>query len=345
MPLIDVHSKIEALPLQPKFGLGMPLFVMKKTGSPDPTTTYYAEYRTVKEFQNDVSAASIKDDAVLLGKLAAVFAQKSRHNKFAILLCEEVPTALKSVLDKDFFFILNGGVDEATNTAIANYCDSVDNKMLRIGIIQSAETTAGAPFKALQRVVSLQHPVVNEYFDAALVAEVGSQEVGSVTWKFKSLIGITEQYLTEEEMLAIDDNRMIAYAYKHGKAQTTEGWTSYLPEDQIPRFIDDLHGEAWVRYDVEKRIAKMLQDTPKLPYDARGISVLLGCATTSLQTAAAMGIIGQDDDGVFVYTARAKTRDEQEQEDLATRTYKGIEYTYRKSDAIHEVYAYGSVSF
>lgn len=349
MPLIDVNSSIEALTLQPKTGLGMPCFVVKMTdtsASGGPAAPTYFEFRTKKQFVDSPDVADLQSNAVLLAKIDTIFAQDNRHEKFAILKTENIETGLEQFKDKDFFFILSADEETANKLEIAKYADSAKNTRLRIAVLQNTTVALGKAYNLLKNVVSLYSPVVTEYFDAAITANVGSLPVGSLTWKFKEVRGVEVQYLSEEKMLEIDDARMIAYAYKHGSAQTSEGWSSYITQDDvIPVFIDDLHGAAWVRYDVEKRIAKALKDNAKLPYDARGIKVLEGCATTTLLEASNMGIVGQDDDGVFVYRVQAAPRDAQDPMDIATRKYRGISYAYRKSGAIHEVWVTGTVEF
>lgn len=349
MPLIDVHSSIEALTLQPRTGLGMPCFVVKMpdtSGTGGPAAPTYKEFRTLKQFKDDPSMADLQTNDVLLGKLETIFDQDNRHEKFAILKTEDIKTGLDQFKDNEFFFILSADEVTENKMAIAQYANSAQNKRLRIAILQEKTVALGKAYNLLKNVVCLYSPVDGEYFDAAITANVGSLQVGSVTWKFKEVRGVTTQYLSEETMLEIDDARMIAYAYKHGSPQTTEGWASYITaDDVIPQYIDDLMGAAWVRYDVEKRMAKSLKVNPKLPYDNRGIKVLEGDATTTLLEASNMGIVGQDDDGVFVYRVQALPRDSQTPEDIVTRKYRGISYAYRKSGAIHEVWVSGTVEF
>lgn len=343
MPLVDVHSTIEAAVVQGKTGLSMPLFVYKDETA---TTPIYKEFRTITAFKADPDLTAATQDATLLAKLDKVFAQKSRNEKFAILATADIDAGLKAFIDKDFFFILSADDVAANQLVIAQHVDSNFNKRMRIAILSSTDVAGGAPFKTLKNVISLYSPVATDHMDAALVAEVGSQPVGSVTWKFKTLYGVTTQYLSEDQMLEIDDARMIAYAYKHGEAQTTEGWLSYTDsENPNPHYIDTLHGEAWVRYDVEKRIARTLKTNPKIPYDPRGPGILLGDATTTLKEAADMGIIGQNEDGVFVFEASAASIADQAPEDVATRKYRGIRYSYKPSGAIHEVWVTGTVTF
>lgn len=346
MPLIDVHSTIEAMVLQPRTGLGMPCFVVKADGSAGAVTPVYKEFRTIKQFKDDADMTAIKDEAVLNGKLAANFAQDNRHEKFAILVTDNITTGLEQFKDKDFYFILSADEVTANKLEIAKYADSAANKRIRLAVLQNKTVAEGKAYNLLKNVISLSSPKDGEYFDAAIAANVGSLQVGSVTWKFKEVRGVTVQYLSEEQMLEIDDARMISYAYKHGSAQTTEGWTSYITQDDvIPVYIDDIHGQAWVRYDVEKRIARSLKNSPKLPYDHRGIKVLEGDATTTLNEASQMGIVGQDDDGQFVFKVRSLPRDAQDPQDILTRKYRGLQYTYKKSGAIHEVYVSGTVEF
>lgn len=345
MPLIDIHSEIQEVRPAVSKQLGMPVLVLKNADV-EAAGNVYKEFRTIKELKDDAAFASVKDDAALNAKLNAIFQQKKRHEKFAVLLYKtDIKEALEENKDADFYYILTVNDDPLEQKVIAEFVHLADDRQ---AIVRSFTAELAKAFNTFKRVISFVHPesLAAEKIDAAAVAEIGSYAPGEATWKFKKLEGITAQRLTTEEMQAIDDAKGIAYAYKHRADQTTEGWNSFVSDTAIaPDYVDDFLGIDWIKRDSENRIAETLRNTPKLPYDSRGINVLLGDVNISIKQAAEMGIVGVDSDGQYVYEVWAATRDEQTESDILNRKYKGINYRYRKSGAIHEVWLYGTVTF
>lgn len=345
MPLKDIHSEIHEVRPAVSKQMGMPLLVMKNKNL-EAVGNVYKEFRTIKELQGDEDFAEVKEDEELLAKLNAIFSQSKRHEKFAVMLYKtDIKEALGEYKDSDFYFILTVSDDPLEQKVVAEFVDLADDRQ---AIFRSKTAEEVNAFNKFKRVFAIVHPdtLENEKVDAAVVAEIGSYAPGEATWKFKKLKGITGLRLSEDEMQAIDDARGVAYAYKHGEDQTTEGWNTYKSEEAIaPDYVDDFLGIDWIKRDSERRIAKTLRETPKLPYDTRGINVLIGDVNITLKTASTMGIVGVDEDGQFVYEVWGATRDEQTDSDILNRKYKGINYRYRKSGAIHEVWLYGTVTF
>lgn len=345
MPLIDIHSEIhEARPTVSK-EMGMPVFVMKNPTS-EAEGNIYGEFKTIKAMTDHIDFAGVKADTELLAKLKTVFQQKKRHEKFAVLLYKtDIKEALTEYKDADFYFILTVSDDPLEQKVVAEFVHTEDDRQ---AIVRSFTPALAKAFNTFKRVISYVHPdtLTDEKLDAAAAAEIGSFEPGQATWKFKSLEGITAQKLSQEEMQAVDDAKAIAYVYKHRADQTSEGWNSYIQEDAIaPDYADDFLGIDWIKRDSTNRIAATLRNTPKLPYDDRGINMLIGDVNISLKEAANRGIVGVDEDGQFVYEVWGSKRDDQTESDILNRKFKGINYRYRKSGAIHEVWLYGTVEY
>lgn len=345
MPLIDIHSEIHEVRPEVSKELGMPVLIMKNPTT-EATGNIYGEFKTIKALQDHVDFAGVKANTELLAKLNAIFEQKKRHDKFAVLLYKtDIKEALDDYKDADFYYLLTVSDDPLEQKVIAEYVQTHDDRQ---AVVRSFDATLAEVFNVFKRVISFVHPdtLTDEKIDAAAVAEAGSYAPGEAVWKFKTLRGITGLRLSEEEMQAIDDVKGIAYVYKHRENQLSEGWNSFVKEDAVaPDYIDDFLGIDWIKRDSTNRIALTLRNTPKLPYDSRGINVLIGDVNITMKLAASMGIVGVDEDGQYVYEAWGATRDEQTESDILNRKYKGINYRYRKSGAIQEVWLYGTVEF
>lgn len=179
---------------------------------------------------------------------------------------------------------------------------------------------------------------LNEAMDSALVGATASLTVGSVTWKFRKLNGITPDDLTVGERKGIDSSHGIAYITVMGEPETSEGWT--LSGD----YIDNLHGDIWIKSNIQGKIQTLLQQNNKIPYEASGINMLVAAVTEVLATGWEQGIILTDDaTKKGSYSVTASPRSAQSIEDISKRHYGGINFTYHRSGAIHTVTVNGTV--
>ena len=174
--------------------------------------------------------------------------------------------------------------------------------------------------------------------DSALVGAVATLTVGSVTWKFKQLKGVTPEVLTSNELSAIHGAHAFAYVEVSGVGETSEGWT------MSGEYIDVIHGIIWVNTNMENKLEKFLQKNGKVSYDQVGITRINGVATQVMEQAYAQGIILTDETtGKGDYTVATSPRSEQSQQDLSDRHYGGLSFTYHVSGAIHTITVHGEV--
>lgn len=174
--------------------------------------------------------------------------------------------------------------------------------------------------------------------DAALVGANATLTVGSITWKFKELVGITPELLTSNELSGINRCKAIAYVEVNNRGETSEGWTL------SGEYIDVLHGILWVKTNVQGKLENFLQENGKVPYEQRGITQLSGVVTQVLEEAYEQGIILTDPiTGKGDYSVDTTSRDEQSQQYISDRHYGGLSFTYHVSGAIHTVTVNGQV--
>lgn len=173
----------------------------------------------------------------------------------------------------------------------------------------------------------------------ALIGALGNDTVGSITWKFKSLAGVTPVDYTAAQVAKLHDNGIFTYVNKAGIDQTSEGITV------TGEFIDALHGDDWIKAEMESDLQKMLSTTDKLSYDAAGIAQVEATATAVLLQATANGIVLLNPDtNAGEYTVTAASRANTSDEDIATRQYNGLSFTYQRSGAIHSITVHGTVT-
>lgn len=321
MPLKDVVVQIDVAQPAPRVGLGTPLILAVKTGA-----STYQEYASLA-----LLAADFANTTEAYKKAQAIFAQQDRPEKVAVATYEAgaIDEALDAFYNRGWHFALVANDLSADQVDAATYIAGKDFKFLAAQVSDNTEREALA---SKARTLIFDHDVAGEHLDAAAVGALGSLEVGSITWKFKGgFAGITGRYLQEDELTLIEEDNAMAYVFKAGKAQLSDGI------DATGEFIDALHGQDFVKVDMENEVQNALQNAPKVPYDARGISLIEASATTTLQRAFGQGIIAQRADGQPDYTIQALTREQSSVQDRANRIYKGLSFQFSLAGAIHRV--------
>ncbi|MEK5360727.1 DUF3383 family protein [Peribacillus castrilensis] len=326
MPLQDVSVKINVASPAPKIGLGRPVIFVQKTGAAE-----YKEYSTLAALQVDYATGTAVE-----AKAATIFKQDNRPDKVAVATyATDIKTSMALFYGREWHFALVANDLAADQLAAATFISDKDFKFLVVQVRTEANRKA---LKAKKRTKIYDHTIADEHLDAAAVGDLGSQTVGSITWKFKSLKGVTARYLNETEINAIDADFAVAYIVKGGRGQLSEGWLA------DGSYIDDIHGQDWIKADMENEISYTLGNAPKIPYDARGIGAIEAAMSTTLQRGFKNGIIATLEGGLPDYTVTTLSRDEVDIQDRALRVYPGGSFSYGKSGAIHEARVTGVVS-
>lgn len=267
----------------------------------------------------------------------AYFRQAEPSDRVAVLdyVDGKLDDALKAFWNQNFTFIVfatPGVTNDAT--IVSNDCEANKDHFL---VLQSDKTGDFASLQGQNYTIAVIHDLA-ERMDVALVGSVANLPVGSVTWKFKELTGVTPQDLSVNELAAINKARAIAYETVNGEPQTSEG------KVLSGEYIDAIHGEIWVQVHMASALQKLLHDNDKIPYETRGINMILSTATQVLEKAYEQGIILTDDTtSKGDYSLNATPRSAQSQQDLSNRHYGGLSFKYHMSGAIHTITVYGTV--
>jgi hypothetical protein len=332
MPLQDVKVVIDIQKPSGLVGLGKPLILTEKTG----VSTYksYADLDAVK--------ADFPESTDAYKKAAAIFAQgDNRPAEIAIATYDpnsaepmDAVDALEKYFDNDWYFLIATTTDETDLLALADYVETQGFKMFAARVTDKADLAA---FTNYDRTIPFYHPIANEHPDAALVGAVGSKKVGSVTWKFKELKGITPLSINQTELNEIHSYHAICYVTKAGEPQTSEGTVG------SGEYIDVMHGKDWIKVELETRIQKLFKGTDKLPFDNRGIGALEGVVLGTLKDAYTNGIIAEDANKQPLYSTDFKSREEVNPSERAQRKYTKGFFSFDLAGAIHEATIQGLI--
>ncbi|AKO92707.1 hypothetical protein BEH_11745 [Priestia filamentosa] len=326
MPLQDVTVTIDILKPAAYIGFGKPLILAEKTG-----TSFLKSYKELDEVKVDFA-----ESTTAYAKAKAVFAQKNRPATLSIASYDSAGSdvvsameALEKYYDEDWVFVVTSDAELTDQIAVADF---VEQKGYKVYVAITVDEQSRNAFKAkgYERTIDFYHLITGEHPDAALIGEVANRPVGSQTWKFKTLVGITPIDVTKEELDAIHADGAIAYVTKAGIPQTSEGIVA------SGEYIDVMHGKDWIKFNMESRIQSVFANTDKVVYNSNGISLIEAEVTTVLQQAFQNGIIDADASGNALYTVTTKSREDMSITDREKRIYNGISFSYTAQGAIHE---------
>ncbi len=317
-PAPDSHGKGGGVPNNTKTTDGLLRSVTDST-----TGAVYKEYSSI-----DALALDYDSSTPLYNKATTYFNQQFPSDRVAVLSYPEgkLQDSLGAFWWQDWYFMVFDQDDPEDMTLASNICEA---NLLKFLVVQEKSVDAFSPWEGNEYTIDLVHPLT-EAMDAALIGRVASKTVGSVTWKFKDLDGITTQDYSATDFAGITNHHAIAYVMVNGTPETSEGWTSN------GEYIDNLHGDTWVKTMVQLNVQKKFQENDKIPYEKSGIDLLTSVVYNTLDTGWQQGIILTDDatkKGDFNVTS--SDRDAQSLEDLSKRHYGGIQFTYHRSGAIH----------
>ena len=304
--------------------------LLRKTDA--ATGAVYREYASLDAVKVDYS-----DNDDVMAKAEAYFAQENHSDRVAVL---DIPSgkeqdALGAFWFFNWTFAVRAKSDDQQSelTLLSNIFEANKDHFL---VIQTNDTSVLNSLQGQSYTIGLKHDTA-EPMDAAFVGEIATLPVGSVTWKFKTLQGITPESLTATELVGINKVNAVAYTTVFGKDQTTEGKTL------SGEYIDTVHGIVWVKSNMESAMEKLLQDNGKVPYSQVGINLVLGAATQVLNKAYEQGIIQADVNGKADFSISATPREQQSAQDLSNRHYGGLSFTYHASGAIHTLTVHGTI--
>ncbi|OES45230.1 DUF3383 family protein [Domibacillus iocasae] len=340
MPIRDVSVNIALDKPIGLAGFGKPLIIGQNTDG-----FAYKEYLTLESLEADFAKGTD-----VYKKAQALLDQDNRPARFAVAGYDSASTdatvsktaaeLVAASLYLDWYFLITTSNTPADIVAVADAIEASKASgypKMYSGQVAAAADLATVLAKGYERTFVGVHPIT-EALDAANVGENGNKEVGSITWKGKSLNGITPQVLTADELAAIEDANGYAYLTKAGDNVTSEG------KVMSGEYIDVMHGLDWVTANIEQRVQKVFNNKPKVAYTDGGISQLESAVLSVLKIGFRQGIIADDETGAGIYSTSFRLRSETTPEERASRKYTGGNFNFELAGAIHEAAISGTVS-
>ena len=329
-------------------GFGLPLIVGAK-GTTDYDDLGYCICNTLA----DVAALdpAEEEDPGTAGtevyKIAQkIFAQTPAPEKIAVVWVDMTTpeklvaglTALMAAGHNDWYFLLSESQKPADVDALAAFA-AANGKIYFGSMTNTVLGTLDDTTLALDRAVILCHKnAATQYPAEAWVGRCAPELPGSITWKFKTLSGISVSGYTPTEIAAIKE--------KHGNVVVSQGGVLHTTEGTVlsGEYIDVIRSQDWVKARIAENVFRLLATSPKIPYDDRGIAMVLSEVQGVMQQAVGMGIIARDADGNGLWSVTAPRRGEIPTNEIANRILPDVRFEFTLAGAIHNVTVKGVIS-
>ena len=329
-------------------GFGLPLIVGAK-GTTDYDDLGYRICNTLADVAALVPAN--EDDPGTAGtevyKIAQkIFAQTPAPEKIAVAWVDMTTpetliaglTALMAAGHNDWYFLLSESQKPADVDALAAFA-AANGKLYFGSMTNTGLEALDDATLALDRAAILCHKTAATQYPAeAWVGRCAPELPGAITWKFKTLSGISVSGYTPTEIGAIKEKNGNVVVSQGGILHTTEG--TVLSGE----YIDVIRSQDWVKARIAEGVFRLLATSPKVPYDDRGIAMVLAEVQGVMQQATAQGIIARDADGNGMWSVTAPKRSEIAANNIANRVLPDVKFEFTLAGAIHSVTVRGVIS-
>lgn len=326
----DVKVIISTKKVPGKLAFGMPFLLASMETKAVPYTVCTGIDEVKKIFPEDTPIYKAAE---------TVFMQNNAPAKVAVCgSTAKVTEALTAEWDKDWrqlVVINNGAENDDTFEAISNFVEAKKDKLYFAKISSIDEIKP--ELKTNERTIAFCYIGTSEFPQAALVGATAGLDAGSFTYKNTILKGILPELLTDDEIDAIHAAGAICFLSKAGDNVLSEGKTL------SGEYVDIIDSKDYIISNIEYSVQKILNTSPKIPYDNNGIAMLESTTINVLKDAYNKGIISNNEEGLPDYSTNFATRAETEESDRAARKYIGGSFSFGLAGAIHNVEIRGEI--
>ena len=333
MPKSDVTVIIDVQRPTPKLGFGKPL-ILGSSAAGSAYKNYSDLAGVLVDFAN--TTEEYKAAAALFGQGDNSPAQIAIITRKTSEPAVELDDFLPTLFLKDWYYLIATTAEVDDVILIA---DAVEADGTREFFTRSSSKTDLAEILVgdYERTTVFYHTTISNYPETAWVGRCGAADVGSLTWKAKTLTGITPLDISATELDEIHELGANTYLSKAGQSVTSEGKTV------SGEYIDIVQSKDYVKASIELAVQSLINNTGKIPYDDTGIAMIEATVRTVLQRCFNTGMIAADADGLGLYGTTFKTRAEVDPADRAERTYNDGEFFFELAGAIHTTTIRGAI--
>lgn len=328
MSLLDVKVKIDVT--QPLTSLTevFPL-IIGTSDTPKEYKTYSDIYDVVADYTAETPEYKCAD---------MIFKQSSPPYKIGIL--QKMPTdstasAVADISDPWRQLIITSHIASDVLEG-ASFVETTTDKIFFTSVSKLTELT---DLKALglTRTVAFFYPDPTIFPEAGFVGATAGHTPGTITYKFKNIVGLEPLKLTLSNLREIHEKGGITYKSASGYTITSESKT--VGGD----YIDDIDARDWIIRNLEHEVQGLFVSTGKVPFDSTGITMIESTVINVLHRASQTGMIAVDAEGAPKYSTNFPGMNRVSNADYATRIYRGGQFRFTLSGAIHETEIVGEI--
>jgi hypothetical protein len=279
--------------------------------------------------------------------VSAMFAQSPRPEICRVYrkpAATDYATALATIQASDqAWYALNiQSRTKADLQAVGAWANS--NGKMFIGC-SSDETVLAA--RSYDREAYIIHDAPASYPDCAWVGKCISQQPGSITWKWKVLIGQVAANYTLTQLNQIRTDK--------GQAIQSQAGASFVNEGQVTsgEYIDVIQGQDWVEDQIKTGLLSLFLNNGRISLDDTGIAQSKSVVVNVMKSAGDYGIIARavsdadlqkSDDNKYMYKVTVPQRSDISSANLTARILPDVKFVYYLAGAIHKTIVTGYIT-
>jgi len=206
-------------------------------------------------------------------------------------------------------------------------------------MLTAATTDIGSVLKTklYDRSIGMYSGDEENYPDAAWVGACAPYDAGSITWKFKSLVGIVPDTL-------LSDSAIVNLKAKNLNFYETVANVNCITSEAVVasgEYIDVMRGSDELTARIGEDIFTVLINSQKIPFTTNGIAKVEAPLRARLQRAVNSGFLSDEPDAITVTVPKLSAIDPV---DKAARFLQGISFVAQLAGAVHKVKITGKLT-
>ena len=290
------------------------------------------------------SLTEMTEDGFLVGDKAykyaqIIFSQNPRAPQVVVGKKDALDSYVVAIQDLEaaygqWLFLITDAESDADHTAIAAYIETTE----KFYVIHSADADAqtvlgdlGSELKALgyERTFGIYSSNANIGVPAAgWLGRFAPQQLGSATWIYKPITGITPDNFTTTQLTNLNNKNWNSYT-------TVEGTPVVFGDNKVfgGEYIDVMLGVQWIITRMRERVWGTLLNSRKVSFDTAGIAKIESDIRSVLAEATDLGILAVDFAPVITVPNALSLSSAQRN----TRILTGVTFEARLAGAIQKV--------
>lgn len=308
-------------------GFGTPLVLATSKDLP------YKVYTDIEQVTADF--ATTTEEYKLLSRM---FSQNPRPAEIAVFGVQydealgdpaTLVTALNDLIKtrNDFYYLTSVIQGDDEITALAEWISTQD----KIYAVSTSSDTLYTTLSGLyDNVFVLVHDQPRQYPAEGLVAQLAPLPIGSYTWTFKTIQGVSPAAFDDMKIDDIHNHNACTYIRESGVDITSHGVAT------SGEYIDVVQAIHFIKARMAESVFRLLATKKKVPYTDGGIAMVIAKMDEVLRQAFKQGIIA-DENGEPLYSITVPKRDDIPENTRAQRTLPDIEWSATIAGAIEKV--------